>query len=517
MTEPATSAPQQESTQDLRMHRRNQAERRFKLYGQIAIGIAVSFLAILLISISLRAVSAFSRHMLVLELDASVAAEPAELAVTDLNLAVRAQLVAQFPELGQDRVDRAELYAISPRLAVLPLLRELQDRGVPPAKPIRARLALSDDVDLYLKGEIKSHRTVAVGEAGRLARLSTGAYRVSDADQDNFIAFQDRLAAPGAPSHDILISLSGALFELADTAGASLILNHLAGPVPALGEQDSRPVTAIFLSSDSADRQLSNRQVAILIRLKQAGMIERRFNGSLFSNADSTYPELAGAAAAIIGSLFTMLVTAIFAIPVGIFAAIYLEEFAPKSRLTTAIEVNINNLAAVPSIIFGLLGAAVFLNTFDLPRSIPLVGGLVLGLLVLPTIIIASRAALRSVPPSMREAALGLGASKTQAVFHHVLPLAAPGILTGAIIAMARALGETAPLLLIGMVAFVSDVPSSPNDEATVLPVLIYKWFSGSERAWEPMTAAVIIILLTILIAMNLIAVLLRRRFERRW
>lgn len=517
MTEPVASTPAAESVQDLRMRRRNQAERRFKLYGQIAIGIAVSFLAILLISISFRAASAFSRHMLVLDLEPAVLTEPSELAVTDLNLAVRAELMSQFPELSDDRVERAELYAMTPRLAVLPLLRELQEMTVPPQTPVVARLALSDDVDLYLKGEIKSHRTVPVGDAGRLARLSTGAYRLSDADQDNFIAFQDRLAEPGAPNNDILISLSGALFELADTAGASLILNHLAGPVPPLGEQDSSPVNAIFLGSENADRPLSNRQVALLILMDDAGMIERRFNASLFTNADSTYPELAGAAAAIVGSLFTMLITAIFAIPVGIFAAIYLEEFAPKSRLTTVIEVNINNLAAVPSIIFGLLGAAVFLNTFDLPRSIPLVGGLVLGLLVLPTIIIASRAALRSVPPSMREAALGLGASKTQAVFHHVLPLAAPGILTGAIIAMARALGETAPLLLIGMVAFVSDVPTSPNDEATVLPVLIYKWFSGSERAWEPMTAAVIIILLTILIAMNLIAVLLRRRFERRW
>lgn len=514
MTEPVMPP---ESVQDARMRRRNQAERRFKLYGQLAIGVAVTFLAILLISISLRATAAFSRHMLVLDLPAAEFTDTENIGITDLNLAVRADLLSAFRELSDGRGERAELFALSPRLAVLPVLRKLQTRPFNAESPVRARLALSDDVDLYLKNEIRTHRALRVGEAGRLARLSTGAYRLSDAGQDSFITFQDRLAEPGSPSQDILISLSGALFELADTAGASMILNHLAGPVPELGEQGSRPVTAIFLSSASADRPLSNRQVAILILMRDADMIERRFNASLFTNADSTYPELAGAAAAIVGSLFTMLVTAIFAIPIGIFAAIYLEEFAPKSRLTSAIEVNINNLAAVPSIIFGLLGAAVFLNTFGLPRSVPLVGGLVLGLLVLPTIIIASRAALRSVPPSMREAALGLGASKSQAVFHHVLPLAAPGILTGAIIAMARALGETAPLLLIGMVAFVSDVPTSPNDEATVLPVLIYKWFSGSERAWEPMTAAIIIILLTILIAMNLVAVLLRRRFERRW
>ena len=506
-----------ESDQDARLRRRKQAERRFKLYGQLAIGIAVSFLITLLASIGWRAVSAFSHHTLSVELPVGQLAQAENPDVTDLNLAIRDDLLVSFPEFAADRNKRAELFALAPRLAVLPLLERLRTNTPGADEIVTAHLTLSDDADLYLKNDIRSHRSTPVGEAGRLAQLSTGAYRLSDAGQDSFISLQDQLANAEYANQDILISLSGTLFELTDTAGASLILTHLAGPVPELGEQGARPVTAIFLGSESANRQLSSRQVAILIVMRDAGMIERRFNGSLFTNADSTYPELAGAAAAIAGSLFTMLVTALFAIPVGVFAAIYLEEFAPKSRLTTIIEVNINNLAAVPSIIFGLLGAALFLNTLNLPRSIPLVGGLVLGLLVLPTIIIASRAALRSVPPSMREAALGLGASKSQAVFHHVLPLAAPGILTGAIIAMARALGETAPLLLIGMVAFVSDVPTSPSDEATVLPVLIYKWFSGSERAWEPMTAAIIIVLLTILIAMNLIAVLLRRRFERRW
>ncbi len=514
MTEPDTLT---KSVQDARLRRRNQAERRFKLYGQLAIGIAVTFLVILLISIGMRAISAFSHHTLIVELSVSEFEAQEELNVTDLNLAIRSDLLATFPELSDDRIARADLFALTPRLAVLPLLRRIQSADLASEDALRSNLAVSDDVDLYLKNDIRRHRSSRIGEAGRLAQLSSGAYRLSDAGQDNFISFQDELAASESADEDILVALSGALFELSDTAGASLVLNHLAGPVPELGEQGARPVDAIFLGSQSSDRQLSTRQVAILILMQDAGKIKRRFNTSLFSNADSTYPELAGAAAAIVGSVFTMLVTALFAIPVGVFAAIYLEEFAAKSRLTSAIEVNINNLAAVPSIIFGLLGAALFLNTFNLPRSVPLVGGLVLGLLVLPTIIIASRAALRAVPPSMREAALGLGASKSQAVFHHVLPLAAPGMLTGAIIAMARALGETAPLLLIGMVAFVSDVPTSPNDEATVLPVLIYKWFSGSERAWEPMTAAIILILLTILIAMNLVAVLLRRRFERRW
>jgi phosphate transport system permease protein len=504
-----------EQARSAHLQRRYNEERRFKLYGQIAIGIAVSFLAILLISIAFRASSAFSRHMIVLDLDPATLSSQEDVTATELNLAVHAELLKLFPELADSRVPRRDLFSVTPRLAVLPVLSRFKRSHM--SAPVRVRLALSDELDLYLKGPIKAHDSVRIGEAGRLAQLADGSYRLTDAGMDNFLAFEDSLSEPTQPDTDILISLDRALFELTDTSGAALFLTHLAGPLPDLGEQQAIPVSAIMLGSTSANRPLNNRQIALAMLLRDAGKVERRFNASLFSNADSTYPELAGAAAAIVGSLFTMFITALFAIPIGIFAAIYLEEFAPQSRLTQIIEININNLAAVPSIIFGLLGATVFLNTLGLPRSVPLVGGLVLGLLVLPTIIIASRAALRAVPPSMRDAALGLGASKSQAVFHHVLPLAAPGILTGAIIAMARALGETAPLLLIGMVAFVSDVPTSPNDEATVLPVLIYKWFSGSERAWEPMTAAIIIILLTILVAMNLLAVLLRRRFERRW
>ena len=212
-----------------------------------------------------------------------------------------------------------------------------------------------------------------------------------------------------------------------------------------------------------------------------------------------------------------MLVTLVLCLPIGVAAAIYLEEFAPKNRWTDIIEVNINNLAAVPSIIFGLLGLAIFLNFFGLPRSAPLVGGLVLALLVLPTIIIASRAALKAVPPSIREAALGVGASHQQAVFHHVLPLAMPGVLTGTIIGMAHALGETAPLLLIGMVAFIVDVPGGVTDAATVLPVQIFLWSDLPEVGFQAKTSAAIIVLLMFLLIMNGLAILLRKRFERRW
>jgi phosphate transport system permease protein len=220
---------------------------------------------------------------------------------------------------------------------------------------------------------------------------------------------------------------------------------------------------------------------------------------------------------ALIGSVYMMLIVLVLALPIGVAASIYLEEFAPKNRWTDLIEVNINNLAAVPSIVFGLLGLAVFVNFMGLPRSASLVGGLVLTLMTLPTIIIATRAALRAVPPSIRAAALGLGASKTQVVFHHVLPLAAPGILTGTIIGLAQALGETAPLLLIGMVAFVANAPVTPMDPATALPVQIFMWANEAERAFVERTSGAIIVLLLFLAVMNIVAIILRRRFERRW
>jgi len=219
----------------------------------------------------------------------------------------------------------------------------------------------------------------------------------------------------------------------------------------------------------------------------------------------------------VMGSIFTLGVTLLLSFPIAVAAAVYLEEFAPRNRWTDIIEVNINNLAAVPSIVFGLLGLAVFLNFFSLPRSAPLVGGLVLTLLTLPTIIIASRAALKGVPPSIREAALGMGASKLQMVGHHVLPLAMPGMLTGTIIGMARALGETAPLLMIGMVAFIVDIPRGVIDPATVLPVQIYLWADSPERAFLERTSAAIMVLLVFLVVMNATAVILRKRFERRW
>ena len=285
----------------------------------------------------------------------------------------------------------------------------------------------------------------------------------------------------------------------------------------ASGDLDSASKGQIDLSVDQARRKIDDRQLGWMDQLRQAGQLTAEFNWGLLTFGASSRPESAGLGVALIGSAYMMLIVVLVGVPVGVAASIYLEEFARKNRFTDFIEVNINNLAAVPSIVFGLLGLAVFINFFGMPRSAPIVGGLVLTLMTLPTIIIATRAALRSVPPSIRTAALGVGASKMQMVFDHVLPLATPGILTGTIIGLARALGETAPLLLIGMVAFVADAPANPLQPATALPVQIFMWTNEAERAFVERTSGAIIVLLVFLAIMNITAIILRRRFERRW
>ncbi len=279
----------------------------------------------------------------------------------------------------------------------------------------------------------------------------------------------------------------------------------------------------VTFASAEVDKNVSPAQLQLADALLEIGVLESKFNTLFFTAPDASgqRPEAAGLGVAIIGSLYMMLIVLALALPIGVAASIYLEEFAPKNRLTDLIEVNIANLAAVPSIVFGILGLAIFINFAGLPQSAPIVGGLVLTLMTLPTIIIATRASLKSVPPSIRQAALGIGASKMQSVFHHVLPLAAPGILTGTIIGLAQALGETAPLLLIGMVAFVREFPAGPPqgffDPASALPVQVYNWTQRSDPAFVERASGAIIVLLVFLILMNAIAVLLRRRFERRW
>jgi phosphate transport system permease protein len=318
------------------------------------------------------------------------------------------------------------------------------------------------------------------------------------------------------------------LYRLASTGAAYKLQNIVIKDPSRIGEKISIWVPTssdvdMFMKGQiprhvsENERRIKDKQIAWIDQLLEEKRLEKRFNTVFFTAGDSRNPELSGIRGALSGSLFTLLVTLCLSFPIGVATAVYLEEFAPKNRWTDLIEVNINNLAAVPSIVFGLLGLAVFINFFGLPRSVPLVGGLVLTLMTLPTIIISGRAALKAVPPSIREAALGIGASPMQTVIHHVLPLAMPGMLTGTIIGMGQALGETAPLLMIGMVAFIVDVPGGFTDPATVLPVQIFLWADSPERGFLERTSAAIMVLLLFLITMNAVAIFLRKRFERRW
>lgn len=300
-------------------------------------------------------------------------------------------------------------------------------------------------------------------------------------------------------------------------ADPSLIGRSLTVWVPAASNVDQLAKGRIPRGQAADRAAIPAATVAAYDRLKAAGATRSTFNTTFATAADSTSPETAGVWGAFVGSLLTLAVTLAFSFPVGVLAAIYLEEYAPRNRLTDLIEVSINNLAAVPSIIFGLLGLAVFLNTFGMPRSAPIVGGLTLALMTLPVIVIASRIAIKSVPPSIKDAALGIGASKVQVVFQHIFPIALPGILTGTIIGMARALGETAPLLMIGMRAFIVDTPHGFSDAATVLPVQIYLWSDEVNRGFVEKTSAAIIVLLVFLLMMNGLAIYLRNKFERRW
>jgi phosphate transport system permease protein len=315
-----------------------------------------------------------------------------------------------------------------------------------------------------------------------------------------------------------LVSI-GAEYQLRD-----LVLNDksLIGRVSSIKLFADDDVDAIVKGSIQRDaieseRRVKNFKLSLIESLESTGQITTQFNWQFFTAGDSREPELAGIKGAVLGSLYTILVTLMLSFPVAVAAAIYLEEFAPKNKFIDFIEININNLAAVPSIVFGLLGLAVFINFFSLPRSAPLVGGIVLSLMTLPTIIIASRSAIKAVPPSLREAALGLGASKMQTVFHHVFPAALPGILTGTIIGMAQALGETAPLLMIGMVAFIVDIPQTISDPSTVLPIQVFLWADSPERGFLEKTSAAILILIGFLIAMNAVAIYLRKKFEKKW
>lgn len=420
---------------DIGLKRRYAAERRFRVYGVLAISVGLLFLALMLFSIVSKGYTAFWQTSVSLPITFSEKViDPQGKRDSDPSVLVK----ANYPNLARD--------ALAAKLGIDP-----DDR----AAVGKLKGFLSDGVRTQLRDMV--------------------------------------IADP---------SIIGTTRNVWVLAGANI---------------DSAFKGQIDLDVDEANRKVSDQQVAWMNQLKADGSMAERFNTGLFTYGASSRPETSGMGVAIIGSFYMMVIVLLLALPIGVAASIYLEEFAKKSRLTDIIEVNINNLAAVPSIVFGLLGLAVFINFLGLPRSAALVGGMVLTLMTLPTIIIATRAALAAVPPSIRSAALGLGASKTQMVFHHVLPLAAPGILTGTIIGLARALGETAPLLLIGMVAFVADYPTTPLDPATALPVQIYMWANEAERAFVERMSGAIIILLIFLMAMNITAIVLRRRFERRW
>lgn len=390
---------------------------------------------------------------------------------------------------------------------------------------VEARLARDsrelDRLNRALAGLEHSMNAASAAERDRLMSELQSLAAIRDGVSARVDALKSRLAETGSAETldvnlpSIVVEAAGGAFKVTELGAESVRAEAVIAPSATSAAAGQWRL--VEFSTPEGDRRTGDKEAIWLESLKSRGLVESGFAWRFLTSGDSREPELAGIKGAFVGSLLTLAVTLIICLPLGVGAAVYLEEFAPKNRLTDIIEVNINNLAAVPSIVFGLLGLAVFLNFFGLPRSAPLVGGLVLALLVLPTIIIASRAALKAVPPSIKEAALGVGASHQQAIFHHVLPLAVPGIMTGTIIGMAHALGETAPLLMIGMVAFIVDVPQGFTEAATALPVQIYLWSDLPEIAFQAKTAAAIIMLLAFLFAMNALAIYVRKRFERRW
>jgi phosphate transport system permease protein len=558
------------SDAEARVRRRYRSEARFKAYGIAALLITMVFLVVLIGDILAKGIPAFTQHALMLDVPvpadafgAQRAPPESEIRGADYFPVTRDALKAAIPGIEGRSAERTLTRLLStgaPDVLVERLVADPQLIGT----TVKVPLLLSDDADLYFKGagtRIESRlglgtatpsgtsgeisvltsandfadELVAVkralaeraaqrsAEADRLQRLGSQSLAVRIAElREEAAGYRTRFEAPkveeamdsSLPSH--LVSINGGLVKITKLSDVAITGDVLL-PLSSTSEAKPGEWRIVTYATPEASRKVTDQEVSFLERFRNLGKVERHFNWRFFTSGDSREPELAGIRGALVGTALTLLVTLVLCLPIGVLAAVYLEEFAPKNRFTTLIEVNINNLAAVPSIVFGLLGLAVFLNFFGLPRSAPLVGGLVLALLVLPTIIIASRAALKAVPPSIKEAALGVGASHQQAVFHHVLPLAVPGIMTGTIIGMAHALGETAPLLMIGMVAFIVDVPRTFTEAATVLPVQIYLWSDLPEPAFQYKTAAAIMVLLVFLFVMNGLAIWLRKSFERRW
>jgi len=553
-----------------RVRSRYRAEARFKSYGLIALGVTFLFLAILIIDIVRNALPAFTQHYLTMDVavpadlvEAGQRNDPAAIRSADYYPVTRDALKALVPGIEGRSAERTLTRLLSTGAADTLVSRLVSDPALI-GQTVKVPLLLSDDADLYYKGigseiEKRPGRGTATpsGTTGEITIVSTSndfaelaatLKTMSQAKLEATTAERQRLSAFGSASlagrikelDDEIAALKAALdqpnaeavlssrlpSELVEINGGlvkiarlqdTIVTGEVLLPLASTASASPDAWKVVTYTRPASDRKVTDQEIAYLERFKEKGAVERKFNWLFFTSGDSREPEQAGIRGALVGSALTLFVTLGLCLPIGVLAAVYLEEFAPKNRLTDLIEVNINNLAAVPSIVFGLLGLSVFLNFFGLPRSAPLVGGLVLALLVLPTIIIAGRAALKAVPPSIKEAALGVGASHQQAVFHHVLPLAMPGIMTGTIIGMAHALGETAPLLMIGMIAFIVDVPGGLTDAATVLPVQIYLWSDLPEPAFQYKTAAAIMVLLGFLFLMNGAAIYLRKRFERRW
>ncbi|MFM9939617.1 MAG: phosphate ABC transporter permease PstA [Hyphomicrobiaceae bacterium] len=553
-----------------RLKRRYGADLRFRAYGLVALGVTAVFLALLLVNIVTAGWPALWQHSLQLEVDAKAdllglgaKREVADIKGADYFPVVRAALKTAIPGIesrsgertltrlvsnGAPDVIRAKLVAdpkaIDTKFKVPLLLSSTADlyykgAGTPitsrPGRGIITPIAADGGLKLLsasndfaddlvrIKKTLAERATQLSNEADRLARI--GGPQVTDKVKelrDEAAAARARFEKPTVAEDldskmpTLLVAMNGGLVKLtkindADVSGEILL------PLTSLSEAKPGDWQLVTYATPESNRKVTDQEVAFLERMRTLGVVEKGLSWRFFSSGDSREPELAGILGALTGTALTLFITLALCLPIGVLSAVYLEEFAPKNKFTDLVEVNINNLAAVPSIVFGLLGLAMFINFFGLPRSVPLVGGLVLALLVLPTIIIASRAALKAVPPSIKEAALGVGASHQQAVFHHVLPLAMPGIMTGTIIGMAHALGETAPLLMIGMVAFIVDIPSTFQEAATVLPVQIYLWSDLPEEGFKAKTAAAIMVLLVFLFVMNGAAIWLRKKFERRW
>ena len=552
-----------------RVRARYRKEARFRAYGIGALTLTTVFVVVLIADILVRGLPAFWQHSLVLD----VTVDPAAVSAGGKTDASTIRGADYYP-LTQAALDTA-LPGITARSAQKQLARLLSTGAADGLRKrlvadpslvgqtLKTPLTLSATADLYLKDrtpittrEMRGTATPS-GTSGEVTvmtsandfadtlvlikqRLAIRAEKLrAEADRlelfageavatrvkalrDEAAALQQRIDQPKVEETldgkmpSFLVAINGGLVKISKIGDISITGDVL---LPLRSTDEAKPGTwqLVTYETPESNRKVSDQEVAFLERFSALGKVERAFNWTFLTAGDSREPELAGIRGALVGTALTLIVTLALCLPIGVLAAIYLEEFAGQSRLTDLIEVNINNLAAVPSIVFGLLGLAVFLNFMGMPRSAPLVGGITLGLLVLPTIIIAARAALKAVPPSIKEAALGVGASHQQAIFHHVLPLAMPGIMTGTIIGMAHALGETAPLLMIGMIAFIVDIPHGFTDAATVLPVQIYLWSDLPEAAFKSKTAAAIIVLLMFLFVMNGMAIWLRKRFERRW